>query len=157
MPFTMRGLPLMLSLALSLSSLAAASGYAAASGLHDFTSDGCSLFPDGSLKDRKLWCDCCYAHDIAYWRGGTEEERKQADAALRNCVLERTRDTALADLMYRGVRMGGHPAFPTWYRWGYGWKYGRGYRPLTDEEQHQAAGKLEEYLRKKPSGYCGNR
>ncbi len=120
----------------------------------DFRSDGCSLFPDGSVKDRALWCDCCFAHDIAYWRGGTKEERKEADAKLRECVLERTRDKALAEVMYAGVRAGGHPVFPAWYRWGYGWKYGRGYRPLTQQEERQVRGKLDDYFQKHPSGYC---
>lgn len=131
-----------------------ACGCAVASDLHDFTSDGCSLFPDGSIKDRKLWCECCFVHDIAYWRGGTAEERKQADKALQACVRERTGDKVLADLMYQGVRAGGHPAFPTWYRWGYGWKYGRGYQPLTPEQQAQADEKLKAYREKHPFGYC---
>jgi hypothetical protein len=130
---------------------------AAASGLRDFTSDGCSLFPDGDFKDRALWCDCCFGHDIAYWRGGTAEERLKADEKLRDCVLERTKDGALAHLMYRGVRAGGHPVFPNWYRWGYGWKYGRGYKPLTDDEQREAAQKLDDYRKKHPEGYCGKK
>ena len=44
---------------------------AKASDLRDFTSDGCSLFPDGTIGDRIKWCQCCLLHDIAYWRGGT--------------------------------------------------------------------------------------
>ena len=56
-------------------------------GISDFTSDGCSLFPDRSLIDESDWCDCCLVHDIAYWKGGTEEERLAADLALRECVL----------------------------------------------------------------------
>jgi hypothetical protein len=127
---------------------------AAASNLADFTSDGCSLFPDGTVGDRAKWCRCCLQHDIAYWRGGTEEERKDADRALRKCVRERTDDKALAETMYLGVRAGGHPAFPTWYRWAYGWPYGRGYQPLTDEERKQAQTKLDEYVKKHPEGYC---
>lgn len=122
--------------------------------IHDFSSDGCSLFPDGTLKDRTLWCDCCFNHDIAYWRGGTEADRKSADLALRACVLQRTGNKALADTMYEGVRLGGHPAFPTWYRWGYGWDYGRGYKPLTQEEQKLAAEKLASYRQTHPAGYC---
>jgi len=129
-------------------------GNAMASELRDITSDGCSLFPDGDVKDRKLWCECCFEHDIAYWRGGTEEERKSADAALRDCVLARTKNKALAELMYQGVRMGGQPIFPTWYRWGYGWKYGRGYAPVTQEEQLLVQEKLEAYREKHPQGYC---
>jgi hypothetical protein len=133
------------------------SSAASASVLHDFTSDGCSLFPDGSPESRNLWCDCCFAHDIAYWQGGTKTERKRADEILRDCVLERTRNKALAVMMYEGIRTGGHPAFPTWYRWAYGWSYGRGYQALTKEEQQQAKEKLDEYFKRYPSGYCGNR
>jgi len=128
-----------------------------ASVLHDFKSDGCSLFPDGSLEHRDLWCDCCFAHDIAYWRGGTQEERKRADETLRDCVLDRTHSKALAVLMYDGVRTGGHPVFPTWYRWAYGWSYGRGYKALTEEEQQQSKEKLDQFFKKYPAGYCGDR
>jgi len=125
--------------------------------LKDFTSDGCSLFPDGTISDREKWCECCLQHDIAYWRGGAKDERKKADDELRACVLGRTGDKALAETMYLGVRAGGHPAFPTWYRWGYGWTYGRGYRPLTGEEQKQVDKKLENYTGSHPAGYCGER
>ncbi|HEY6011981.1 MAG TPA: dual specificity protein phosphatase family protein, partial [Nitrospirota bacterium] len=127
---------------------------AGASDLHPFASDGCSLFPDGTIKDRAKWCDCCFTHDIAYWQGGTEEDRKKADEALRDCVLERTKDKGLAETMYIGVRAGGHPAFLTWYRWGYGWSYGRGYKPLTGGEQQQVRKALDEYRQKHPDGYC---
>jgi hypothetical protein len=127
---------------------------ATASELSDFTSDGCSLFPDGTMRDRDKWCDCCLQHDIAYWRGGTEEERKRSDERLRDCVFERTGDKVLAAAMYMGVRAGGHPTFPTWYRWAYGWPYGRGYQPLTGEELQQVKEKLADYGKKHPAGYC---
>jgi hypothetical protein len=123
--------------------------------LRPFYSDGCSLFPDGKLGDGRLWCDCCFAHDIAYWRGGTEAERKESDQALRSCVLEKTRDPRLAAMMYEAVRLGGSPVFLNWYRWGYGWPYGRGYEPLTDREQVEARERLAEYRLKNPKGYCG--
>lgn len=131
-----------------------ANGRAAASDINEFASDGCSLFPDGTLNDPAQWCDCCFNHDVAYWHGGSETERKQADNTLRACVLERTGDKALADVMYEGVRIGGSPVFPTWYRWGYGWKYGRGYKPLTEQEQKQVASKLASYRKSHPSGFC---
>jgi hypothetical protein len=130
---------------------------ATASDLRDFSSDGCSLFPDGTIRDRGQWCDCCLQHDIGYWRGGTEEERNKADLDLRECVRERTGDAVLADTMYLGVRAGGHPAFPTWYRWAYGWPYGRGYQPLTVKEQEQATTKLDDYRKRSPEGYCRER
>lgn len=122
--------------------------------LRDFTSDGCSLFPDGTIAEGSKWCDCCFEHDIAYWQGGTEQERKAADEALRDCVRERTGDQKLAETMYLGVRAGGHPVFPTWYRWGYGWDYGRGYAPLTDDERTRVQQMLDEYRQKHPGGYC---
>jgi len=129
-------------------------GSASAADLHDFTSDGCSLFPDGNVKDRALWCDCCLAHDVSYWRGGAKADRRHADEMLRDCVLERTGSKALADLMYDGVRAGGHPAFPTWYRWGYGWNYGKDYAPLTEQENQRVREKLDAYYQEHPSGYC---
>jgi hypothetical protein len=137
-----------------LSCMLLTGGCATASDINQFTSDGCSLFPDGTLKDRTLWCDCCFNHDLAYWRGGSEEDRKQADQTLRVCVLERTGDKELAEMMYDGVRVGGIPVFPTWYRWGYGWRYGRGYKPLSEEEQNQVASMLATYKKSHPSGYC---
>ena len=103
-------------------------------GLKPFTSDGCSLFPDASLINTDDWCDCCVAHDLAYWRGGTRAERETADQALKACVLEKTGDSALATLMYEGVRAGGSPYFYNWYRWSYGWPYERKYQALTPKE-----------------------
>ena len=108
-----------------------------------FASDGCSRFPDGTLSQRELWKHCCYQHDLAYWRGGTREERRVADRGLRECVKE-VRDPALAFMMEKGVRVGGAPWWPTRYRWGYGWSYGRGYRPLTEDEQGMADALLED-------------
>lgn len=122
--------------------------------LAPFTSDGCSLFPDGTLKERTKWCDCCLTHDLAYWQGGTAAEREASDAALRDCVRTKTGDEQLAETMYLGVRAGGHPAFPVWYRWGYGWPYGRGYQPLSGAEQAHVAKGLKTYHEQMPAGYC---
>lgn len=123
--------------------------------LAPFTSDGCSLFPDGTLNNRTQWCGCCLDHDLAYWQGGTAAERSRADQALRDCVLARTQDPGLAETMYLGVRAGGHPAFPTWYRWGYGWPYGRGYQALSQTENQQVRQHLGHYAQEHPGGYCG--
>ena len=114
--------------------------------LKDFRSDGCSLFPDGTLLGKDEWCECCFEHDIAYWKGGTEEERLLADLALRECVLEKTGSEELAELMFQGVRAGGSPFFYNWYRWGYGWTDGRTYRELTDEEKALVEVKLESFF-----------
>jgi len=129
---------------LTLLALFALGGCASTRVLRDFTTDGCSLFPDGPSQGADCWVGCCVEHDGAYWRGGTAEERQAADAALRACVA-RTGRPVMAGLMYHGTRLGGSPWFPTWYRWGYGWGYGRGYEPLTPAEQQQAAAQLAAY------------
>ena len=112
--------------------------------IQPFKSDGCSLFPDRSLVNKENWCECCYEHDLAYWKGGTAEERDNADKLLKQCILDKTQDTALANMMYIGVRFGGSPYFPTWYRWGYGWNYQRGYAPLTSEEEELVSLRIAE-------------
>jgi hypothetical protein len=122
--------------------------------LRDFSTDRCSLFPDGDAKDPQRWASCCVKHDMAYWRGGAAELRQGADSELRQCVLARTGRPALANLMYRGVRLGGTPLLPAGFRWGYGWGYGRGYELLTPEEQRLADQKLAAYLRAHPESSC---
>lgn len=123
------------------------SSQSSAGELKPFTSDGCSLFPDKSLITEQEWCSCCFEHDIQYWQGGTEEERLQADTALKQCVLENTGNEDLAELMYQGVRFGGSPYFYNWYRWGYGWNYDRKYQELTSKEHRQVEKHLEEYFK----------
>jgi hypothetical protein len=113
--------------------------------LADFTSDGCSLFLDGTFEQPDLWKECCRLHDIAYWRGGTKKEREQADLSFKKCVEKKTGNPQFAELMYQAVRAGGAPYFPTWYRWGYGWPVGRGYRELSSEELKMVEDKLSVY------------
>lgn len=129
-------------------------GCASTHELRAFRTDGCSLFPDGDADDPPRWSACCVTHDFSYWRGGTAQERKNADQALRHCVLERTQRQWLADQMYRGVRIGGTPLLPTWFRWAYGWGYGRGYEPLTAEERQRAETQLEIYRLGQADGAC---
>jgi len=127
-------------------------GAPTATQLKAFTTDGCSLFPDGNLKNKDAWCDCCIAHDLAYWQGGTKAQKKQADQALKHCVLEKTGNKLLADAMYQGVKLGGHPIFPNWYRWGYGWPYGRQFQALNDIEQLLVDSALR-YRAQQPQSY----
>lgn len=101
-----------------------------------FSTDGCSAFPDGTIEQNELWLSCCTEHDIAYWQGGTYEERISADQALESCVTE-IGEPAIGALMHAGVRVGGTPYLPTLFRWGYGWEYPRGYKALTVEEKEQ--------------------
>lgn len=107
-----------------------------------FTTDGCSRFPDGTIEQPQLWRQCCVEHDLAYWRGGSYEERMQADQALKSCVSE-LGQTQVSELMFIGVRMGGSPLWPTNYRWGYGWPYLRGYEPLSEAEKSSIRKQLD--------------
>lgn len=120
----------------------------------DFRSDGCSQFPDGTLVQQNLWCDCCIEHDVAYWQGGNQKLKGQADIALRQCVLNKTDSSLLADAMYYGVTIGGLPIFPTWYRWGYGWSYGRGFQSLNKTESQQVKEKLQQYYISTAANSC---
>jgi len=147
-----RGLPRIPALALGLA--LALSGCASQRPMAAFATDGCSMFPDGALIGKADWCSCCVAHDLAYWQGGTSSERLKADQDLRNCVRAATSDPALADTMLAGVRLGGGPYFPTSYRWGYGWSWGRGYGPLSAEEQAQAAQLRTRYMAENPNLSC---
>ena len=126
--------------------------------LVEFTTDGCSgglsagwetlskHVPAFQKKfgDHPPYEFCCVAHDRAYWRGETVQgfaKRQQADAALRQCVMEYGREhrrefaqeftmseqtivqnfTVISDMMYYAVRLGGKPCSYLPWRWGYGW------------------------------------
>lgn len=96
------------------------------------------------------WELCCIEHDRVYHAAGLKHNtsaadsfnaRKSADQVLRQCVLETglkrtselsaayslsTREiellySAIANLMYRAVRIGGVPCSGLPWRWGYGW------------------------------------
>ena len=108
----------------------------AAEEISPFTTDGCSMFPDGTFEHNDLWLSCCTQHDYAYWQGGTFDERLVADQQLQHCVSQ-VGEPTIASLMLMGVRIGGSPYLPTAFRWGYGWSFYRGYKALTDEEKQQ--------------------
>ncbi len=87
-----------------------------------FVTDGCSAWPDAG------WMACCVEHDIAYWCGGSESERRAADEALRQCVASRS-SAAMGRSMWVGTRLGGHPTVPMPWRWGFGRDWPAGYTP----------------------------
>jgi hypothetical protein len=122
--------------------------------MEPFSTDGCSMFPNRSLLGKADWCHCCLVHDLAYWRGGTAEERAKADQELKSCVLAASHNPQLADLMFAGVRAGGGPSFFTPYRWGYGWSFGRGYQPLSPAEEAQSSSLRAQYVADNPSLAC---
>lgn len=110
-----------------------------ASELKPFTTDGCSLWIDGTLEQPNLWRHCCVAHDLDYWIGGSEAQRKQSDERIQACVKE-AQGSGMAKYIYTNVRWGGSPYWMNHYRWGYGWDYfdgvwPRGYKVPTAQEQ----------------------
>jgi hypothetical protein len=114
---------------------------ATANELKDFSTDGCSVSPDGTPWDPTAFLDCCIAHDISYWQGGTVEDREAADHTLKACI-EKKGFPEIANVYYYAVRMGGTPKFKTGYRWGYGWSEDRGYSALDLTERYQIFTKL---------------
>lgn len=110
-----------------------------ASELKPFTTDGCSLWIDGTLEQPNLWRHCCVAHDLDYWKGGSEAQRKASDERIQACVKE-AQGKGMANYIYTNVRWGGSPYWMNHYRWGYGWDYfdgvwPRGYKVPTEQEQ----------------------
>jgi len=115
-----------------------------------FASDGCanhaaiSKAGDNSMNN---WCECCVGHDIAYWRGGTVEQRDQADARLRDCVARQTGNRELANTLYHDLRSGGSAYFVDGYRWAYGWSNQRQYQALNERELAMANNLLLDYFK----------
>ena len=93
--------------------------------IYPFTTDGCSVVPDGVWGD-DAWRECCVLHDVQYWCGGSSGDRLQADIQLEQCVAKKGYPFT-GKIMYVGVRVGGHPIWPVPWRWGYGWSWYRGY------------------------------
>lgn len=105
--------------------------------LRPFTTDGCSKFSNGiSYPKEDKWGLCCVQHDVSYWKGGTSEERYQADQRLQNCIIE-VGEPNIARLVYWGVRAGGVESNASSWHWGYGWILGRGYAPFSPTEKKQ--------------------
>ena len=117
--------------------------------LAQFSSNGCSVFPDGDTFA------CCYVHDMAYWAGGTAAERRRADLNLHQCVVDVTgRNYVASGVMYAAVSIFGLPGVPTRVRWGYGWGDSRqvSYNALTSSERTQLHARQQELCRNFTTG-----
>jgi hypothetical protein len=140
--------------ALVLSGCAAPGSGGSGGAIAAFATDGCSMFPDRAGEGGADWCSCCVAHDLVYWRGGTAEERHQADVMLQACVRQAANSALLANLMYAGVRIGGVPYLNTSFRWGYGWAWYRPYGALSPEETASADKEERDYRDTHPTLAC---
>ena len=94
-----------------------------------FTSNGCSGFREGKFFG------CCFVHDFAFWAGGTRTERRSADRALRQCLIDVTHgnlyDRVVAYIGYMLIAMERVPAEVIPDGWGRGW-------PNTERRKYQA-------------------
>lgn len=136
---------------LLLLSLQSLQGSVVATELAQFSSDGCSLFPEGTPVQPQLWLSCCVEHDLAYWQGGSASQRQLADNVLDQCV-SRQGQPLIGSMMRQGVRLGGSAYLPTSFRWGYGWPYthylSRAYAPLSPKEKAQVRARLQQWLQR---------
>ena len=84
-----------------------------------FKSDGCSLWLD-QWHGIDLY-PACFLHDLKYWCGypGEEAERLIADPELM-IHIARAGAPGMAQLIFAGVRIGGHAAFRRSFSWGFG-------------------------------------
>ena len=84
-----------------------------------FKSDGCSMWFD-TWKGVDLY-PACFLHDLKYWCGdtGEEAERLIADAELMIDVAK-AGAPKMAEIMFAGVRVGGHEALRRSFSWGFG-------------------------------------
>ena len=85
-----------------------------------FKSDGCSMWFD-SWKGTSLY-PACFLHDLKYWAGYSHEDvaRLAADAELMVDVARLLGSTLMAEVMFLGVRIGGHEIFKRSFSWGFG-------------------------------------
>ena len=85
-----------------------------------FRSDGCTLWVD-TWEGVSIY-PACFLHDLKYWAGypGEEVARLIADAELMIDVARLLEDIVMAEIMFRGVRVGGHEVFKRPFSWGFG-------------------------------------
>jgi hypothetical protein len=96
---------------------------------HPFTTDGCTLWPNGT------WEECCVQHDVAYWCGGPRRLRRAADRQLHACIADHG-GRLNGMVMFLGVRVGGTSWLPTPWRWGYGFDWLRPRARLRADPVH---------------------
>lgn len=85
-----------------------------------FVSDGCTGWVN-EWQGVSIY-PACFLHDLKYWAGypGEEVERLVADAELMADVARLLGGVRMAEVMFHGVRVGGHEGFRASFSWGFG-------------------------------------
>jgi hypothetical protein len=85
-----------------------------------FKSDGCTGWVN-EWRGISIY-SAGFLHDLKYWAGypGEDVERLIADAELMIDVARLLNSTTMAELMFKGVRMGGHEHLNAAFSWGFG-------------------------------------
>lgn len=106
--------------------------------LRPFTSDGCSVSPDGipMTKNSEIWVDCCVQHDTAYWIGGRRQQKEIADNTLEKCISQKGY-REIGKVYKAFVKHFGGPQSTQTFRWGYGWNQKRSYSEVKRAEEDQ--------------------
>lgn len=107
--------------------------------------EGLKISPKRINHEANQWYHCCFTHDIAYWAGGEEQEKVNADYHLDFCVSEATFG-AHGTMMRLGVEMGGLPNTGLPWRWGYGFAEDRSYKKMNMGEKIEAFQKFDGIL-----------
>lgn len=110
--------------------------------LKPFVTDYCTYFFNGTLKSPKLWADCCHAHDLDYWVGGSSEDQLYSDQRLKSCIDSKGVKW-MGALMYQGVRLGHHSPVKSKYHWSWGWQVKRKKVVLSSQEKKSILKKLK--------------
>jgi hypothetical protein len=111
------------------------SGYSQVCQPIKFVSDGCTAPNQYDHLTKASYVKCCYIHDIAYYVGGSEEKRKQADHQLRSCVEKKilaaggsfSHAKRTASAIFMAVRIAGGTSYnclfdDNYWEWGFAWK-----------------------------------
>lgn len=107
---------------------------AKAKALHEFETDYCTNYVEGTIKNPDQWKHCCLIHDMYFWAGGDRSDRDKADLELKSCI-EETGAPTQASIMYYAVRAGSYS--PIKYpkrQWNNGWNDGRKERKLIRDD-----------------------
>lgn len=107
----------------------------------EFSTDGCTLWPDG-FNAESNWSACCVRSDVDYWCGGTSDDRITTDNTFRECVKKES--AIMATLMFYSSRLFGHPMMPAPWRWGWGHAdYPRGYEAVNSASSSEESKETE--------------